>query len=73
LDSGLLIQLSNGLGIALELTTDGEELRDIWFDEVQALWLAKNALASRGLPLPEPAANVLAAAYRAGWKEELDD
>jgi hypothetical protein len=67
LEIDLLIRLAHGLGIALEMQADGEELREVWSDEVQSLSLAKAKLSANGMPLSEPAENVIAAARRAGW------
>lgn len=60
----LIIRLSHGLSVALEMSYSSEELRFLWQDELDALDDAKSALALQGLPAPPAVTSVLRLARR---------
>ncbi len=55
----LFIRLSHELGVALELSYDPVELRELWPEALEAIRDVQALLAGVGLPAPPSAENVL--------------
>jgi hypothetical protein len=55
----LIIVLSHELGVALEMTYDAVELRELWPDALEGLKEARDLIKAENMPVPAVITNVL--------------
>ena len=58
-EDDLLIVLANGMAVALEMSYDQVELRELWSDELEALRDFSKSMKAKGLTPPAAVTNVL--------------
>lgn len=55
----LIIQLAHGLGVALEMSYDPVEMRELWSEELDALRETRQLLKNNGIAVPAVVENVI--------------